>query len=95
MSRGAPDEGYEPVIAPDLHVGDEVILESRRFDYKKGFPIDSEYFRTIVGEHRTVAGMAFHLANEPNIDFPRIAPWQGRWIYAGNDGVTQMWRKRG
>ena len=98
MSRGAPEVPgveYERVTAFDLHVGDEVIVECLRFDYKKGFPIDSDYYRTIAGEHRTVAGMAFHLANEPNIDFPRIAPWQGRWIYAGNNGATQMWRKRG
>ena len=65
----------------------------KHFDYKKGFPIESDYYRTIVGEHRTVAGMMFHLVNEPTADFPQIAPWAGRWIYAENSEVMQMWKK--
>ena len=87
-------EDYEPVSISDLHVGDEIIMERKRFDYKKGFPIESVYYRTIVGRHKTVGGMMFDLTNEPNLEFPDFAPWYSKWIYAGNSGVDQMWRKK-
>ena len=86
-------EGYKTVRAIDLHVGDIVIYERKHFDYKKGFPLESTFYRTIVGEHKTVSGMMFHLVNEPNLEFPQIAPWQGRWTYAENGEIWQMWSK--
>lgn len=92
MKRGKPGEGYEAVIESDLRIGDEVILERRRFEYKTGAPVDSEYFRAIVGEHNTVAGPRKHLVNEPTVAFPLIAPWGARWTYAGNSETQQMWK---
>ena len=92
---GAPsEEGWERVSNSDLRVGDEIVLERKHFDYKKGNPLDSTYYRTIVGEHKTVSGMMFHLVNEPNVEFPEIAPWYGRWVYAGNGLTEQMWRRK-
>ena len=87
-------DGYERVNIPDLHVGDVIIYEQKHFDYKKGFPVESDYYRAVVGEHRTVAGMAFHLTNEPNVEWPQVAPWYSHWIYAENGGTCQMWRKK-
>lgn len=95
--RGALDRPrftkYEMVNLKDISVGDVVIVESKSFD-KTGRPADSEYFRTVVGEHRTVSGMMKHLASEPDSTFLSIPPWQGRWIYAGNNEYTQMWRAK-
>ena len=85
--------GYKTVTHHDLHIGDEIIVERKHFDYKRGFPIESDYYRAIVGEHRTVAGMAFHLVSEPSVEFPHIPPWAARWIYAENNEIMQMWRK--
>ena len=94
---GAPDRPrgveYEMVGIRDLAVGDVVIVESKHYD-KTGRPQDSEYFRTVVGEHRTVSGMMKHLTSEPDFTFPMIPPWQMGWIYAGNDAYTQMWRAK-
>ena len=87
-------DGYTTVNASDLSVGDVVIVERKHFDYKTGRPVESEYFRSIVGEHRTVAGMAKHLVSEPTVEWPAIPQWQGRWVYAGNNGMTQMWRRQ-
>ena len=87
-------EEFEPVNINDLHVGDEVILEQKHFTYKYGYPMESTFLRTIVGSHMTVGGEAFHLVNEPNIEFPVFAEWGNDWIYAGNDGMTQMWRRK-
>lgn len=92
--RGAPGEDYERVNEPDLQDGQTVIVERLKFEYKHGYPIDSDYFRAIVGHHSTVSGLRAHLVNEPDVYFPQIAPWQSRWIYAGNDGNHQMWRKK-
>lgn len=86
-------DGYSPVEIPDLHVGDVVIVERKRFDYKTGRPVESEYFRTIVGEHNTVSGRMKHLVSEPTLEWPSMPQWQGRWVYAGNNAVTQMWRQ--
>ena len=91
---GAPyEEGWELVNESQLRVMDEVVVERKHFDYKSGYPVGSSYYRAIVGEHKTVAGPRKHLTNEPNVEFPEVAPWYGRRIYAGNDGVTQMWRR--
>lgn len=86
-------DGYRPVNATDLNVGDVVIVERRKYDYKTGRPVPSEYYRAIVGEHNTVAGPMKHIVNEPTIEWPQIAPWAGKWIYASNDSVTQMWKE--
>lgn len=72
-------------------IGTVVILERKHFDYKTGRPVESSYYRTIMGEHHTVGGMLRTLHREPNWEWPEIPPWQGSWIYAGNDGTTQMW----
>lgn len=86
-------EGFEMVNESELHVMDEVIVESKHFDYKTGYPVQSDFYRTIAGTHMTVSGERFHLASEPNMEFPSFPHWQGRWIYAGNDMMTQMWRR--
>ena len=86
-------EGYRNVKSPELNDGQEVIVEIRHWDYKTGAPVESDYYRTIVGHHRTVAGMMAHLVAEPTVEWPQIPPWQSRWIYAGNDGQMQMWVK--
>lgn len=85
-------EEYEPVDETDLAIDDVVIVEHKRYAHN-GTPTRSLFFRARVGEHRTVSGPRKHLINEPDVNFPNIAPWQG-WIYAGNNGVTQMWRKK-
>lgn len=88
-------DGYTTVNASDLNVGDVVIVERKHFDYKTGKPVEPEFFRTIVGEHNTVSGPMKHLVSEPSTEWPLIPQWQGRWIYAGNDALTQMWRRNG
>lgn len=92
---GAPDRPrfteYEMVGLKDINVGDVVILESKNFD-KTGRPTESEYYRTVVGEHSTVSGMMKHLTSEPDSTFLSIPPWQMGWIYAGNNAYMQMWR---
>ena len=86
-------EGYRRISYPDLKDGMVVILERKHFDYKTGAPKESDYYRTIVGHHHTVGGDAFHLTTEPNWEWPSVPPWHGRWIYAGNGGMCQMWTK--
>lgn len=86
-------EGYRQISCPDLKDGMVVIYERKHFEPKKGTPMDSDYYRTIVGHHRTVGGDAFHLTAEPNWEWPSIPPWQGSWIYAVNGGMCQMWAK--
>lgn len=86
-------EGYRPIGYTDLHVGDEVIVEHLRWDYKTGYPVDSIFYRAIVDQHRTVGGMAFDLVSVPNVYWPEIPPWMTGKIYAGNDANTQMWMK--
>lgn len=93
MSPDRYGEEYEEVDEPDLSVDDVVIVERKRWDHS-GAPKRSLFFRARVGEHRTVSGPRKHLVNEPDLDFPNIAPWQG-WIYAGNDSTIQMWRAKG
>lgn len=93
-SYGPPAEtGWEAVTERQLSIGDEVILESRHYDYKYGYPTPSDYYRTIVGEHKTVSGPRKHLVPEPNVEFPSIPAWYMRWDYAGNGMMTQMWRR--
>ena len=86
-------DGYRRVNTSDLKIGDIVIVERRHFAWGTGKPLPSEYFRAIVGKHRTVAGDAFHLTSEPNWQFPEIPPWAMGWIYAGNGAMEQMWMK--
>jgi hypothetical protein len=87
-------EGYTILRDPKtVPIGTEVILEQKHFDYKKGFPLESTYYRTILREHRTVGGMTRTLFREPNWEWPEIPHWQGNWIYAGNSGTSQMWVK--
>lgn len=97
MRTGAPDRPrfteYQMVSIHDLNIGDVVIVESKHFD-RSGIPTDSEYFRTVVGEHSTVSGMMKHLTSEPDATFLCIPPWQMGWIYAGNDSYMQMWRAK-
>ena len=85
-------EGYRTATIRDLHVGDVVIVECKHFDYKTGRPLEPDYYRTIVGEHQTVTGMAFDLTPDPTFDFPHIPSWQGK-PYAGNNNLMQMWIK--
>lgn len=94
---GAPDRPrgveYEMVGIRDLAVGDVVIVESKHYD-KTGRPADSDYYRTIVGEHMTVSGVMKHLTSDPDSTFLSIPPWQMGWIYAGNNAYMQMWRAK-
>lgn len=86
-------DGYERVMASDLHMGDEVILEVKHFEYKTGRPLPSTYYRTVVDGHKTVAGWAFDLVSDPNWEYPEIPSWCTDRIYAQNGGVQQMWRR--
>jgi len=94
---GAPDRPcgveYEMVGLKDINVGDVVIVESKHYE-KTGRPTDSEYYRTVVGEHMTVSGMMKHLTAEPDATFLNIPPWQMGWTYAGNYAYMQMWRAK-
>ena len=85
-------DGYKRISTKDLADGMEVIVESMHWD-NLGRKIASDFYRAIVGHHRTVAGDMFHLVSEPVLDWPQIPPWQLGWIYAGNDGHIQMWVK--
>lgn len=85
---------YEPITGADLEDGQEIIYEQKRWHRQKGYPVESTFYRTIVGHHRTVSGDMFHLVPEPDLNFPNIPPWQGGWIYAGNGHDHQMWRKK-
>ena len=86
-------DGYKLVSNSDLHVGDEVIVEHLRWDYKTGAPVESLFYRSIVGQHMTVSGMQFDLISEPNVYWPEIPPWMTGKIYAGNDNSTKMWMR--
>ena len=88
-----PAEGYEPVNTSALNVEDVIILERKHFKMKTGEPVPSTFYRCVVGEHKTVSGMMKHLVNEPDFDWPQIAEWGNEWVYAGNDGIHQMWKK--
>ena len=90
---GPPEEtGWKIVTADQLNVGDEVIMERRHIDHR-GYPAPSDYYRMVVGEHRTVAGPRKHLTADPNVEFPHIPAWGMNWVYASNDMMTQMWRR--
>jgi hypothetical protein len=78
----------------DINIGDVVIVESIHYN-KTGRRTDSEYYRTVAGEHPTVSGMAKHLTSEPDATFLNIPPWQMGWIYAGNDAYMQKFRNEG
>ena len=86
-------EGYRSVNGTELVDGQEVIVEFRHWDYKTGAPVESDFYRTVVGHHRTSAGIMAHLVPEPTVEWPQIPQWQGRWIYAGNNVQMQMWVK--
>ena len=88
-----PAEGYEAVNTNNLNTGDVILLERKHFEKKTGKPVQSTFYRCVVGEHKTVSGMMKHLVNEPDFDWPQIAEWANEWVYAGNDGVHQMWKK--
>ena len=89
---GRPGEDYELLDVNRVHVGDVVIVEHLRWDYKKGYQVDSVYYRAVIGRHNTVAGPMWHMTNEPDAEFPAFAPWQGH-PYAENNGNTRLWRK--
>lgn len=63
---GAPGEDFELANNREMRVGDVVIVERLKFDYKAGFPIDSDYYRAVIGQHDTVSGPQFHMTNEPD-----------------------------
>ena len=86
-------EGYKSVRTTELNDGDEVIVERRRFQ-PNGTPGASLYYRAVAKPHGTVAGPTMILVAEPSIEWPEIAPWALGWIYAGNTGTEQMWRKK-
>jgi hypothetical protein len=75
-----------------LKDGTEVIVETKRWDAKTGYPRDSIYYRAIIGHHMTVAGIAVDMKSEPNWEFPLIPPWQCP-IYAQNTGTMQLWKR--
>lgn len=74
----------------DIQDGEEVIVEQKHFEYKRGYPLKSTFYRAIVGHHMTCAGIMADLESEPDFNFPEIPPWQGK-IYAENSGVIQLW----
>lgn len=76
---------------PSLADGTEVIVERRNWD-KNSYPIESDFYRAIIGHHMTVSGLMADMTAEPNFEFPKIVPWQGK-IYAQNSGTMQLWIK--
>lgn len=87
--------GYRPLESheiQDLSDGTEVIVEMRHWEYKHGYPLESSYYRAIIGHHMTCAGVMADMIAEPDIFFPEFPSWQGR-IYAQNDNVMQLWIK--
>ena len=76
---------------PNLADGTEVIVERRNWD-KNGYPIESDFYRAIIGHHMTVSGLMADMTAEPNFEFPNIPQWQGK-IYAENSNTMQLWRK--
>lgn len=76
---------------PNLADGTEVIVERKNWD-KNGYPIESDFYRAIIGHHMTVAGLMADMTAEPNFEFPSIPSWQGK-IYAQNSGCMRLWKK--
>lgn len=86
-------EGFRTVQLSDIRPGDEIIVECKRWNYRDGVPRPSVFIRTKAYSHRTVSGPTIILRAEMSIEFPEVAPWALGWIYAGNDGKHQMWRR--
>lgn len=85
---------YIPILSKDINGlpdGTEVIVERKNWD-KMGYPVESDFYRAIIGHHMTVAGLMADMTPEPNFEFPNIPPWQGK-IYAGNSNTMRLWRK--
>ena len=80
-------ESYEINDLPD---GTEVIVETKHWESKRGFPLEPTFNRAIIGHHMTCAGIMADMVSEPNFEFPEIPKWQGR-IYAANSGNMQLW----
>lgn len=87
-------ESYEQINCPQLREGDEIIYQRKYFDYKTGRPAGYDLYRTIAKKAPTVSGLHFKLFSEPNVFFPKIPTWQLPWIWAGNNEIWQMWRKK-
>ena len=86
--------GYIPIQSRDINSladGTEVIVERKNWD-KNGYPMGSDFYRAIIGHHMTVAGLMADMTAEPNFEFPKIPPWQGK-IYAQNSNCTQLWKR--
>lgn len=85
---------YIPIQSRDINSladGTEVIVERKNWD-RNGYPMESDFYRAIIGHHMTVAGTMADMTAEPNFEFPKIPPWQGK-IYAENNNTMQLWRK--
>ena len=89
-------EEFEQIttIPNGLLDGAEVILEQRKFDYKKGFPVQSDFYRCKV-ETRLRAGSAFRiLIPNPDFEFPELPPWQMGWIWSHDRLNSILWIRR-
>ena len=87
--------GYIPIQSKDINSlpdGTEVIVERKNWN-KSGYPMESDFYPAIIGHHMTVSGLIADMTAEPNFEFPKIPPWQGR-IYAQNNGMMQLWIKK-
>ena len=85
---------YIPIQSQDINKltdGTEVIVERKHWD-KRGYPMESDFYRAIIGHHMTVSGLMADMTAEPNFEFPKIPPWQGK-IYAQNSNCMQLWKK--
>lgn len=85
---------YIPIPSTSIQTladGTEVIVERKNWN-KSGYPMESDFYRAIIGHHMTVGGLMADMTAEPNFEFPKIPPWQGR-IYAENNTVFQLWIK--
>lgn len=81
-------ELYEEVRLNDQPEGTVLICERLLYDYKRGFPVESKFYRVTVGKRgrRKVA------ESNPDINWPEIPPWQLGWVDAGS--MFRWWRKR-
>ena len=91
---GQPDEEYEAVRSAEIRDGDEIIVEHMRWEYKRGTPVASEYYRTMAQPAGRYGERTHKLRHIPSVEWPSIAPWQLGWIWADTDGNTRFWRRK-
>lgn len=81
-------EIWEEVKLNQQEEGTVLICEQLRFEYRRGFPRESLFFRVTVRKK----GLWTYAQNEPDFEWPGIPPWLDGWTYDGS--MFRWWRKR-